>query len=57
MKEGRSILPRADTLDMACNNLRALVRLVPTLEDRERAAALQWEAMKNKKVKHVRRDR
>ena len=55
MKGGRSILPRADTLDMACNNLRALVRLVPTLEDRERAAALQWEAMKNKKVKHVRK--
>lgn len=55
MRDSRQILPKADTIEMACNNLRALVRLVPTLEDRERAAALQWEAMKNKKVKHVRK--
>lgn len=56
MRETRPILPKADTIEMACNNLRALVRLVPSMEDRERAASAQWEALRHKKIKHVRKD-
>ena len=54
---GYQVLPKADTIEMAVNNLRALVRLVPSQESREKRANKAWEefSMKSHKLRNLRK--
>ena len=49
----RSILPPATDLDVACQNLRAMVRLIPKYEDQKIAAEREWARFASQHTNHI----
>ena len=54
---GYQVLPKAETIEVAVNNLRAYVRLAPVLPNREKQCAKAWNdfSMKSHKLRNLRK--